>query len=99
MKTLVTSVKRIRYLIFIEGLITLISGLSLGSIGGYYISYFMLFGNELLDGISMDLVFSWTGFAMGAAVLTGFVIIVSLLTIRFINRINVADVIRDRSTG
>jgi putative ABC transport system permease protein len=99
MKTLGTSVKRISYLIFIEGLITLIGGLSLGSIGGYYMSYFMLFGNELLEGISMDLVFSWTGFVMGAAVLSGVVIMVSLLTIRFINRINIADVIRDRSTG
>jgi putative ABC transport system permease protein len=57
MKTLGTSMRRISYLIFIEGLITLIGGLTLGSIGGYYMSYFMLFGNELLEGISMDLVF------------------------------------------
>jgi ABC-type antimicrobial peptide transport system permease subunit len=99
MKTLGTSVKRISYLIFIEGLVTLIGGLSLGSIGGYYMSYFMLVGNELLEGISMELVFSWTGFVMGAAVLTGVVVMVSLLTIRFINKINIADVIRDRSTG
>ena len=99
MKTLGTSVKRISYLIFIEGLVTLIGGLSLGSIGGYYMSYFMLVGNELLEGISMDIVFSWTGFAMGAVVLTGVVVMVSLLTIRFINKINIADVIRDRSTG
>ena len=99
MKTLGTSVKRISYLIFIEGLVTLIGGLSLGSIGGYYMSYFMLVGNDLLEGISMDVVFSWTGFVMGATVLTGVVVMVSLLTIRFINKINIADVIRDRSTG
>jgi putative ABC transport system permease protein len=99
MKTLGTSLKRISYLIFIEGLITLIGGLSLGSIGGYYMSYYMLFGNELLEGISMDLVFSWTGFFMGAILLTSVVVLVSLLTIRFINKINIADVIRDRSTG
>jgi putative ABC transport system permease protein len=99
MKTLGTSVKRISYLIFIEGLITLIGGLSLGSIGGYFMSYFMLVGNELLEGISMGIVFSWTGFVMGAVVLTGVVVMVSFLTIRFINNINIADVIRDRSTG
>jgi putative ABC transport system permease protein len=99
MKTLGTSIKRISYLIFIEGLVTLIGGLSLGSIGGYYMSYFMLVGNELLEGISMDVVFSWTGLIMGAVVLTCVVVMVSFLTIRFINKINIADVIRDRSTG
>jgi ABC-type antimicrobial peptide transport system permease subunit len=47
----------------------------------------------------MELVFSWSGFVMGAMVLTGVVVMVSILTIRFINKINIADVIRDRSTG
>jgi len=99
MKTLGTSMKRISYLIFIEGTVTLIGGVFLGSIGGYYMSHFMLVGNELLEGISMDVVFSWNGFILGIIMLTGVVVMVSFLTIRFIKKINIADVIRDRSSG
>jgi len=99
MKTLGTSMKRISYLIFIEGAVTLFGGLFLGSIGGYYLSYAMIVGNELLEGITLDLFFSWTGFYIGIVVLTLVVVFVSFLTIRFIKKINIADVIRDRSSG
>ena len=99
MKTLGTSMRRISYLIFIEGAVTLFGGLSLGAIGGYYMSYAMLVGNELLEGIALEVVFSWTGLMIGAVVLSVVVVLVSWLTIRFIGKINIADVIRDRSTG
>jgi putative ABC transport system permease protein len=99
MKTLGTSMRRISYLIFIEALVTLVGGLTLGSLGGYFMSYAMLMGNELLEGIALDIVFSWSGLVMGAVMLSGVVVLVSWLTIRFIGKINIADVIRDRSTG
>lgn len=99
MKTLGTSKRRISYLIFIEALVTLVGGVSFGAIGGYYMSYVMLVGNELLEGIAMEVVFSWTGLLLGAGVLAGVVVLVSFLTIRFIDKIVIADVIRDRSTG
>lgn len=99
MKTLGTSMRRISYLIFFEAVVTLVGGLTLGALGGYFMSYAMLMGNELLEGIALDIVFSWTGLAMGAVMLTGVVVLVSWLTIRFIRKINIADVIRDRSSG
>jgi putative ABC transport system permease protein len=99
MKTLGTSIKRISYLIFIEGAVTIIGGTFLGSIGGYYLAIAMLQGTELLEGFAFDVIFSVQWFLVGASLVAFVVLIVAILTIRYINNIIIADVIRERSAG
>jgi len=49
-------------------------------------------------GFDLPLVFSWYGFAATAMMIAVVIVIVSLLTIRFIGKIVIADVIRERSS-
>lgn len=99
MKTLGTSLQRISYLIYIEAVVTIIGGVVLGGIGGFYMAVGMMAQTDVLEGFNFTMVFSWNGFILGSIMVVGVVIFVSLLTIRYINNIIIADVIRDRSTG
>ena len=99
MKTLGTSLRRISYLIYIEATAIIIGGVVLGGIGGYYMAVGMMAQTDVLEGFNFAMIFSWNGFIMGSIMVIGVVLFVSLLTIRYINKIVIADVIRDRSTG
>jgi len=46
----------------------------------------------------MTIVFSWLGFLAGFIMIAFVVFLVSLFTIRYIAKINIADVIRERTT-
>lgn len=98
MKTLGTSQRKIGYLIFIEATVTLLGGILFGSLGGYLLGFYMVSSTEVIEEFSFNIVFSWNGLLLGSFMLTAVVIIVSLLTLRYINKIVVADVIRDRSS-
>jgi putative ABC transport system permease protein len=99
MKTLGTSLRRISYLIFVEGAVTILGGIMLGSFGGYFLAIAMIQSTELLEAFSFDVIFSIQWFLVGAGLVGFVVIVVALLTLRYIHRIIIADVIRERSTG
>jgi putative ABC transport system permease protein len=99
MKTLGTSLCRISYLIFIEGMFTLIGGIIGGSILGYYMAVGMFKTTDLMEGFTFDIILSMQWFLVGVLMVTLVVIIVGLLTIRYITKIVIADVIRERTTG
>ncbi len=99
MKTLGTSLKRISYLIFYEQLFTLIFGVIGGSILGYYMAVGMLKGTDLLEGFSFDVILSIQWFLVGVIMVSSVIFLVSIFTIRYISRIVIADIIRERTTG
>jgi len=99
MKTLGTSLRRISYLIFLEGSVSLIGGIFLGSVGGYYLAIGMLKSTDVLEGFTMDIVFAPQWLVTGGIMVAFVVFSVSILTIRYIEKINIADVIRERSSG
>jgi putative ABC transport system permease protein len=99
MKTLGTSLKRITYLIFLEQLFTLIAGVAGGSILGYYMAVGMLKGTDLMEGFTFEVILSIQWFFVGVILVASVIFLVSLLTIRFISKIVIADVIRERTTG
>ncbi len=99
MKTLGTSLRRISYLIIIEGVFTLIGGITAGSILGYYMAVGMLKTTDLLEGFTFDVILSLQWFLIGAFMVTSVVFFVAFLTLRYIRKIVIADVIRERSTG
>ena len=97
MKTLGTSVARLGKLIFIEGLFITILGIAFGTLVGYLLAIYMMRVTTDL-GFELPIIFSWAGFIAGAVMIAVVVLIVSMLTIRYIGRINMADVIRERSS-
>lgn len=97
MKTLGTSQWRISKLIFMEGGFVTIFSILAGTAGGYGLAYYMMQAATDL-GFDLPMVFSWLGFAATAAMITVVIVLVSLLTIRFIGKIVIADVIRERSS-
>jgi len=100
MKTLGTSLSKLGKLIFLEAGYVTASGLVLGSLMGWGLAWLMLYNAiEEWGSMNITLSFSWNGFFIGASMIVGVVLVVSILTIRYISRINIADVIRDRSTG
>ncbi|MGA1821699.1 MAG: ABC transporter permease [Thermoplasmatota archaeon] len=99
MKTLGTTLGKIGKLIFQEGAYITVWGLSFGVLGAYGLAYLMLSQSEEWEAFGMSVQFSWWGFALGSSLIIATVIIVSFLTIRYISRINIADVIRERSSG
>lgn len=99
MKTLGTSLRRITYLILIEGFFTLIGSIIGGSILGYYMAVGMISGTEVLEGFTFEIIFSTQWFLVGAGMVISIVLFVSFLALRYINNIIIADVIRERTTG
>jgi len=97
MKTLGTPLRRLGYLIFIEGGFITIFGVLVGSAGGYGLAAYMMRAVSDFDW-EPTLVFSWLGFLVGFIMITFVVFLVSIFTIRYIAKINIADVIRERTT-
>ena len=99
MKTLGTSLRRISYLIFIEGMFTLLGGIGGGSLLGYYMAVGMFKTTDLMEGFTFDIILSMQWFIVGVIMVTVVVALVSYFTIRYISKIIIADVIRERTTG
>ena len=90
--------QRIAYLIFIEALFVSILGILLGTALGYYLAGWMFKVATQMDFIRITIYFSWSGFMAGVGIVCGVVLLVSLLTLHYIKKINIADVIRERSS-
>ncbi|MFO8050736.1 MAG: FtsX-like permease family protein [Thermoplasmatota archaeon] len=99
MKTLGTSTLRIGYLIFLEALFVMVLGIVLGGIGGYSLAFWIFENASQMDIINIQISFSWMGYLGGSLMINVVILFVSLFTIRYINRINIADVIRERAAG
>jgi len=97
MKTLGTSMRRIGYLIFIESFFVLVLGVALGALGGLGIAHYMFAVADEWEAMNIDVHFTWAGFIGGSVMIAVVIFIVSLLSIRYIRKINIADVIRERS--
>ncbi len=97
MKTLGTSLRRLGYLIFIEAAFITLFGVLLGIAGGYVLAFGMLATASEFEVWNFELVFSWFWFAVGTLLILIVIVLVSWLTIRYIKKINIADVIRERS--
>jgi putative ABC transport system permease protein len=97
MKTLGTSLRRIGYLIFIESTVVLVIGVLLGALGGMGLAYYMFAIASEWESLNLRVVFTWAGFIGGAIMIAAVIYVVSLVSMRFIKRINIADVIRERS--
>ena len=97
MKTLGTSIARLGKLIFFEGLFITILGIAFGTLVGYLLAIYMMRVTADI-GFELPIIFSWSGFIAGAVMIAVVVLVVSLLTIRYIGKINMADVIRERSS-
>jgi putative ABC transport system permease protein len=97
MKTLGTSLRRLGYLIFIEAAFITLFGILLGIAGGYLLAYGMLATASEFEVWNFEIIFSWLWFAVGTLMISFVICLVSWLTIRYIKKINIADVIRERS--
>jgi len=99
MKTLGTSIPKIAKLIYLEAAVITIFGIILGAIGGYLLAAYLILSSEQMEVINIPILFSWLGFGIGTILIVLVVILVSWVTIRYIAGINIANVIRERSTG
>ncbi len=99
MKTLGTSIGKIAKLLAFEATYITVWGIGLGVIGAYGLANLMFANADEFAEFNIAIIFSWSGFFIGSMIIIGVVIIVSLLTIRYISKINIANVIRERSTG
>lgn len=99
MKTLGTSLAKIRKLIFQEGAYITVLGILLGIVGGYGMAYYMLNQSEDWEAFGLTTQFSWGGFIAGSLLIIIAVVVVSFLTMRYIAKINIANVIRERAAG
>jgi ABC-type antimicrobial peptide transport system permease subunit len=97
MKTLGTSLRRISYLIFIESTVVLGIGVGLGALGGMGLAYYMFAVASQWEALNLRIVFTWPGFIGGSLMIAAVIYVVSFVSIRFIKKINIADVIRERS--
>lgn len=98
MKTLGTSTKRLGYLILIEGAFISVFGIILGVLGGYTMAVWMMRNASDFEVWNMDLIVTWPMLLAGLLLIIIVVLMVSGLTIRYIRKIHIADVIRERST-
>lgn len=73
--------------------------MALGTTSGYLTAVGMIVGSAELEVLNLMILFSWSGLAAGTVLIAIVVVIVSHLTIRYIKDINIANVIRERSTG
>ena len=97
MKTVGTPLRRLGYLIFMEGGFITIFGVLVGTAGGYGLAAYMMRAVTDFDW-EPTIVFSWLGLLAGFIMIAFVVFLVSLSTIRYIAKINIADVIRERTT-
>jgi ABC-type antimicrobial peptide transport system permease subunit len=58
----------------------------------------MLANLDGFEAFNFKIVFSWFWFAIGTAMIIMVIFFVSWRTLRYVERINIADVIRERST-
>jgi len=99
MKTLGTVMRKIANLIIIESVLVTTFGIAFGVIGGLGLAYYMISSSEVYAILNVVVVFTWFGFTVGAAIIIAVTTIVSLLTLHYISRINIANEIRERSSG
>jgi putative ABC transport system permease protein len=99
MKTLGTTLAKIRKLIFQEGAYITVLGIGLGILGAYGMAYYMLNQSAEWESFGMTTQFSWAGFVSGSLLIIFTVVLVSFLTMRYIAKINIANVIRERAAG
>ena len=99
MKTLGTSIGKIAKLLSFEATYITIRGIALGVLGAFGMAELMFANASEFEEFNLEIVFSWSGFFIGSMIIIGVVVVVSLLTIRYIQKINIANVIRERSTG
>jgi putative ABC transport system permease protein len=97
MKTLGTSLKKISYLIFIESTVVLSVGVIFGGLIGRGLAHYMFSVADEWEAMNLNVVFTWPGYIFGAILLGVVIYIVSILSVRFISRITIANVIRERS--
>ncbi|MEA3558285.1 MAG: FtsX-like permease family protein [Candidatus Thermoplasmatota archaeon] len=98
MKTLGTTLGKVAKLIYQEAVFVTSFGIGLGVIGGYGMAYLLL-NQEEYEMFNMDVLFSWPAFFGGSAMIIAAVMFVSLFTLRYIGKINIANVIRERVVG
>lgn len=99
MKTLGTTLGKIARLIFQEGAIITSLGIGVGVLGGFGLAHFMLNSAEEWEVLNMGVVFSWPAFILGSVMIIFAVLLVSAITMRYIAKINIANVIRERAAG
>lgn len=99
MKTLGTSLSKIRKLIFQEGAYITVMGIILGIFGAYGFAHYMLNQSDDWEAFGLTTQFSWGGFIAGSLLIVLAVVVVSFLTMIYIRRINIANVIRERAAG
>lgn len=99
MKTLGTSMGKIAKLLSFEAAYITIWGIVFGVLGGYGLAKLMFANADDFAELNIDIIFSWSGFFIGCGIIIGVVFVVSLLTLRYIQKITIADVIRERSSG
>ena len=99
MKTLGTSLSKIRKLIFQEGAYITVMGIIIGVFGAYGFAYYMLNQSDDWEVFGLTTQFSWGGFIAGSLLIISAVVIVSFLTMNYIRKINIANVIRERAAG
>lgn len=98
MKTLGTNLKKIAYIIFLEAGITTVLGIFFGTILGYILCYYMLIVAGEFEAMNIQVFWSWPSFIAGSALMIVTIYVVALITLRYIAKINIADVIRERSS-
>jgi ABC-type antimicrobial peptide transport system permease subunit len=98
MKTLGTTLTKIAKLIFQEGAIITVIGILFSILGSYGFAFIMLNQPEY-ETFNIVIRFSWPAFIIGSIMIVVVVIFVSLFTLRYIAKINIANVIRERTAG
>lgn len=100
MKTLGATMTKVSRLISLEALFVIVSGMTLGVLFGFIFANLMLrMTGDDYEAFNLTIRFSNLGFFLGSIMILGVVILVSLMTLRYISRINIANVIRERSMG
>jgi putative ABC transport system permease protein len=98
MKTLGTSLKRLGYLIFIEAGFVIVLGIILGILVGYGMAMGMFANLGEFEVFNIDILIPPLWFTIGIAMIILVILFVSWRTLSYVNKINIADVIRERST-
>ncbi len=68
-------------------------------IGAYGLANLMFANASEFEEFNLEIIFSWNGFFIGCIIIISVVVMVSFLTIGYIRKINIANVIRERGTG
>jgi len=98
MKTLGTTLKKIAKLIFQEGGYITVLGI-LASIPCSYGFAWLMLNQPEYETMNIVIRFSWPAFIAGSIMIVFVVFFVSIFTLRYIAKINIANVIRERNAG